>query len=258
MYPILFSFGKVTVYTYGFFIAVGFIAAISYVSHILKQTKSGVLTRDELYNLFFGLIISAITGARILYILVNFNAFLASPLDIFKIWQGGLVYYGGFIAAIAFFILYAFKTKKSFLKMSDIVAPALALGHFFGRIGCFFAGCCYGKECALPWSVAFTNSDSLAVQHVHVHPTQLYEAFANIALFVFLHFYNKKKHASGMTLAFYLIIYAVMRFTVEFFRGDFRGEYYLGLSISQIISLILFISGLALIVVIKRRIITNK
>ncbi|MCL2798792.1 MAG: prolipoprotein diacylglyceryl transferase [Endomicrobia bacterium] len=247
MYPILFSFGKITIYTYGFFIAVAFLAAISYVSYVLKKTKSSVITQDELYNLFLGLIVSGIVGARIFYIFVNFNEYLSAPLDIFKVWQGGLVYYGGFITAVGFLVLYAFKKKKSILKLSDIIAPALPLGHFFGRIGCFFAGCCFGRECALPWSVVFNNQHSLALQHVHLHPVQLYEAFGNLLLFMFLHFYNKKSHADGMSLAFYLTGYSVLRFAAEFLRGDFRGGYYLGLSVAQIISAVLFLAGLIIL-----------
>ncbi|MDR1695120.1 MAG: prolipoprotein diacylglyceryl transferase [Endomicrobium sp.] len=252
MHPILFSFGKITLYTYGFFIAAAFIAALSYVSYVLKKTKSEILTQDELYNLFFGLIISGIIGARVFYIFVNFGSFAASPLDIFKVWEGGLVYYGGFITAIAFFVRFAVKKKKSVLKLTDIFAPALSLAHFFGRIGCFFAGCCYGRECGLPWAVVFNDPNSLAVKHVHLHPTQLYEAAGNLALFVFLHFYNKKNHAEGMSLAFYLTGYSVLRFAVEFFRGDYRGGNYFGLSISQIISAILFAAGITVIYKVRK------
>jgi phosphatidylglycerol:prolipoprotein diacylglycerol transferase len=128
-------------------------------------------------------------------------------------------------------------------QLGDFFAPALALGHAIGRIGCFFAGCCYGKESSLPWSVIFNDENSLAVIGVHLHPTQIYETIGNFLLFTFLKFYGRKKRRTGMIFAVYLIIYSVLRFVVEIFRGDYRGIQYVGLSISQVISMGLFMFG---------------
>ncbi|MCL1972916.1 MAG: prolipoprotein diacylglyceryl transferase [Endomicrobia bacterium] len=240
MHPILFSFGNFTVYTYGLFVAVGFFTATLYVA---KTVKSDIISQDNLYSLFLYTIVAAIVGARILYILTNLGEFAGAPLDIFKIWQGGLVYYGGFIVAVLYVIWYAKRKKIPLARLSDAIAPALGLGHFFGRLGCFFAGCCYGKECSLPWSVVFNNTDTLALRGVHLHPVQIYEALGNLMIFVILHFYNKKEHIAGKTFALYLIIYAVLRFSLEFFRGDFRGATFAGLSIAQLVSIILLAAG---------------
>lgn len=244
MHPELFTFGAFTVYTYGFFVAAGFFAATLYIS---KTTKSDIISQDNLYSLFLYTIIAAIAGARLLYVLTNLGDFIKAPLDIFKIWNGGLVYYGGFIAAVLYVVWFTKRRKISLARLSDSFAPALGLGHFFGRIGCFFAGCCYGKECAFGWAVTFNNPDTLAVHGVPIHPTQLYEASGNLLIFLFLHFYNKKEHAAGKTFAFYLIIYAALRFIVEFFRGDYRGNEFFGLSIAQNVSIILFAAGLIII-----------
>ncbi|OEG69536.1 hypothetical protein ATZ36_09000 [Candidatus Endomicrobiellum trichonymphae] len=154
---------------------------------------------------------------------------------------------GGFIAVIIFAYVYAKRKKIHLLKLGDFFAPALALGHALGRIGCFFSGCCYGKESSLPWSVVFINEHSLAVRGKPLHPTQLYEAFANLLLFVFLHFYSKKEHKSGVSFAVYITGYAVLRFIIEFFRGDYRGVQYFGFSVSQIISVFLFAAGVFII-----------
>ncbi len=247
MHPIMLSLGSITVYTYGFFIAVGFLTAFYYISYSLKKSNNKIISQEDLYSLFLYAIIAAIVGARLLYVLVNIKDFIAAPLSVFKVWQGGLVYYGGFIAAAAFIIFYAKKKKIPLGKLSDIVAPALALGHLFGRIGCFFAGCCYGKTCDLPWAVVFTDAHSLAVKGIAVHPTQLYEAFGNLVIFAVLYFYNRKNHAAGKTFALYLVFYAVLRFSIEFFRGDFRGAVFAGLSISQTVSIFLLFSGLFII-----------
>jgi Prolipoprotein diacylglyceryltransferase len=168
-------------------------------------------------------------------------------LDIFKIWHGGLVYYGGFIVAVSYVVWYCVRKKVPIGQLSDNIAPALGLGHFFGRIGCFFAGCCYGKTCDFPFAVVFNNADTLALRGVQIHPTQLYEAFGNLIVSFILHFYNRKEHASGKTFALYLVMYAVLRFIVEFFRGDYRGSEFFGLSIAQNVSILIFFTGLLII-----------
>ncbi|OEG69713.1 hypothetical protein ATZ36_07900 [Candidatus Endomicrobiellum trichonymphae] len=247
MHPILFTFGNFTIYTYGFFVATAFIAAIFYLSHSIKKSKEKIISQDDLYSLVMYIMIFSVAGARLFFVFTDLNEFILYPLSIFKIWQGGLVYYGGFIAVIIFAYAYAKRKKIPLLKLGDFFAPALALGHALGRIGCFFAGCCYGKESSLPWTVVFINEHSLAVRGKSLHPTQLYEAFANFLLFVFLHFYSRKEHKSGVSFAVYIISYAVLRFIIEFFRGDYRGVQYFCFSVSQIISVFLFVAGVFII-----------
>ncbi|MDR1942922.1 MAG: prolipoprotein diacylglyceryl transferase [Endomicrobium sp.] len=248
MYPIIFSIGKLTIFSYGLFVALAFFTAITYISNQIKKSKEKILSQDELYSLFTYIIVSGIIGARFLFVFSNPQDFVLDPMSVFKLWEGGLTYYGGFISAAIFVLAYVRIKKISILKLGDFFAPALALGHAIGRIGCFFAGCCYGKETNVAWSVVFRDKNSLAVLGVHLHPTQLYESFGNFLIFFLLYFYSKKEHKKGFLVSFYFISYAVLRFVVEFFRGDpDRGGQYFGLSVSQILSLILFIIGVSII-----------
>ncbi|GMO64544.1 MAG: prolipoprotein diacylglyceryl transferase [Endomicrobiia bacterium] len=252
MHPILFNLGNFKIYTYGFFVALAFMTTIFYLSYSLKKSKEKLISHDELYSLFVYMVIFAIIGARSFFVFINFRDFVLYPLDIFKIRNGGLVYYGGFISAVTFMFIYAYAKRKKIIlfNLGDFFAPALALGHAIGRIGCFFAGCCYGKASNLPFAVMFTDKYSLAVRGVNLHPTQLYESITNFLLFIFLHFYSKKNSKSkvpGVSLAIYLVSYAIARFIIEFFRDDCMGMYCFGFSISQIISIFLFIAGVLII-----------
>ncbi|MDR0398798.1 MAG: prolipoprotein diacylglyceryl transferase [Endomicrobium sp.] len=248
MHPIIFSFGKLTIFSYGLFVALAFFTAITYLSKQIKKSKEKILSQDELYSLFIYIIVSGIIGARLLFVFSNPQDFVLDPMSVFKLREGGLTYYGGFISAAIFVLAYVRIKKISILKLGDFFAPALALGHAIGRIGCFFAGCCYGKETNVAWSVVFRDKNSLAALGVHLHPTQLYESFGNFLIFFLLYFYSKKEHKKGFLVSFYFISYAVLRFVVEFFRGDpDRGGQYSGLSVSQILSLILFIIGVSIV-----------
>lgn len=233
MYPQLFSIGGFTIYTYGVCIAVGFFVAMQY---IIKHSVNTGITKNQAYDFLFYIIIAGIAGARLMYVLINFKYFLAHPLESVQLWKGGLVYYGGFVAAVLFALAYLNFKKISMPKTADIFAPAVALGHFFGRIGCFFAGCCYGRECG--WFIAINNK----------YPTQLFEAFSNLAIFFILHKFNKREHKPGLTFLLYLIIYPAVRFTIEFFRGDDRGLFILGLSVGQIMSLVIMAAAILIVI----------
>ncbi|MDD5020573.1 MAG: prolipoprotein diacylglyceryl transferase [Endomicrobiaceae bacterium] len=239
MYPELFSVGGITIYTYGVCVAVGFFVAMQYV---IKYSINTGITKNQLYDFLFYVIISGIMGARLLYVIINLDYFLSKPLEVVQLWKGGLVYYGGFIGAVVVAFTYLRSKKISMPKIVDVFAPALALGHFFGRIGCFFSGCCYGKEC-----------DSFFAIH-NKYPTQIFEAFCNLIIFFVLHQVNKKEHKPGLTFLLYLIIYPIIRFIIEFFRGDDRGRFILGLSVGQAISIgIMIISILILIFMYKEK-----
>jgi phosphatidylglycerol:prolipoprotein diacylglycerol transferase len=183
MFPVLFKIGKWPIYTYGLFIAIGTIVAILFVG---REAKKLGQDHEQIMDLCIYLLIAAIVGSRLFYIFSNPKLFLSDPLEIFRIWNGGLVFYGGFVIALVTAILYLKRKKLSLFLTADIMAPPLALGHFFGRLGCLFAGCCYGKATDLPWAITFTNTESLAPLGVPLHPTQLYAAINNLLIFVFL------------------------------------------------------------------------
>ena len=158
MYPVLFKIGPVAIYTYGFFVALGFFIGIA-----VAKKEAARLGQDPVWigDLCFFILIAAIVGSRAFYVVINIEDFISKPLDVLKIWNGGLVFYGGFIFSLLTAYIYLQKRKLPLWQTTDILAPGLAAGHVFGRVGCFFAGCCYGKPCALPWSVTFSNPLSL-------------------------------------------------------------------------------------------------
>ncbi|MBU8849924.1 MAG: prolipoprotein diacylglyceryl transferase [Desulfobacterales bacterium] len=247
MHPVLFHIGSVKLYTYGLFVALGFMTAI-WVSK--KNAKSHGISSQTITDIFFVILISALLGSRLLYVLINFDFYKSNLLDIFKIWNGGLVFFGGFIAAVATTVIYLKLKNLDFWKTADIASPGLALGHAVGRMGCFFAGCCYGKECDLPIAVKFTNPESLAPIGVYLHPTQIYSVFSNLILFFILLWIQKKKKFNGMVFLSYIMLYSLFRSIIEFFRGDFRGDFFFEfISMSQGIGLM--VSLIAFILLIK-------
>ena len=224
MYPELFSIGKITIYTYGVLVALGFFIGMQYIA---KYSKN-IVTKQQVYDFLFYVILIGIIGARLFYVMLDIPYYKSNPLEIFQVWKGGLVYYGGFVAVLIFAFFYCRYKKINIIKLIDVFAPALALGHAFGRIGCFFSGCCYGKstDCFLAIS--------------HKHPTQLYESLGNIIIFFILHNLLKKSHKDGYVFVLYMLLYSILRFYVEFFRGDDRGTFILGLSPAQNISIVIF------------------
>lgn len=235
MYPELFSIGNITIYTYGVFVALGFFVGMQYT---IKYSNN-IIKKQKLYDFLFYVILFGIIGARFFYILLNLPYYLSNPLEILQVWKGGLVYYGGFIAVLIFSFLYCRRKKINIVKLMDLFAPALALGHAFGRIGCFFSGCCYGKNSDCFFAVA------------NRHPTQLYEAFGNLIIFFILHNLYKRSHQNGHVFVLYMLMYSVLRFSVEFFRGDDRGDFLFGLSPAQNISIVIFIVAIIILLFIK-------
>jgi len=242
MSPILFRLGSLNIYAYGFFLALGFIVGLIFA--VLKAKKEGV-PFEHVANLFFYTVLSAIFGSRLLFILVNLDLYRQNPLQMFKVWEGGLVFYGGLILAVGVSIWYMRWHRLPFWKLADLFSPSIAIGLFFGRLGCFFAGCCYGKETSLPWGVVFTDPSSLAPLHLPLHPVQLYEAGGNLALFFFLKWREKIKAFDGEIFWLLILLYAMIRFFVEMVRGDPRGSLFHGLfSTSQGIGIFLGIVSL--------------
>jgi phosphatidylglycerol:prolipoprotein diacylglycerol transferase len=254
MSPILFHFGRFPIYAYGFFIVVGVVAAT--VLAALKIRKSNIKISFEIgIDLFFYTVLSAFLGSRILYVLINFDFFRQHPLEIFRIWEGGLVFYGGLIpgAVVAFWVMKWHRLPV--WKLADLISPLIALGLSFGRMGCFLAGCCYGKETSLPWAVVFKNPDSLARLNVPLHPTQLYDAANGLILFFFLSWMEKRKTYDGQIFWLFLLLYSMTRFFIEIFRGDPRGFLLVDLlSTSQAIGILLAIFSLFMLFYIKKHV----
>ena len=248
MHPVLLNIGNFNLYTYGLFAALGFMTAV-WVSQ--KNAATHDISPQAVTDIFFVILVSALFGARLLYVLINFNNYKDNWLDIFKIWNGGLVFFGGFLGAVIASFIYMKMQNFNTWKTADLLSPGVALGHALGRLGCFFAGCCYGKICDLPFAIKFTNPESLAPLDVYLPPPQIYSVLSNFILFFILMGIQKKKKFNGMVFLTYIMLYSLFRFIIEFFRGDFRGNFIFdSISMSQGIGLMVFF--IALIILIKQ------
>ena len=243
MHPILINIGSFNLYTYGLFMALGFLTAMR-VSKMIAQPHD--ISADTITDIFFVILVSALVGARLLYVVINFKAYQHNLIGVFQIWNGGLVFFGGFLAAVFACVIYFKKKSLDIWKTADVLSPGIAIGHAIGRVGCLFAGCCYGKVCDLPIAIKFTNSESLAPLNVYLHPTQIYSMISNLILFFILLWLQRHKKFHGMVFLIYIMLYSLFRSIIEFFRGDFRGDFIFDfISMSQgigfMVSLIAFI-----------------
>ena len=220
MYPILIEFGFFKIFTYGLLVATGFLVAILLASS--RAEKEG-LDSQKVLDLCFYVMVSALLGARLLYVIVEYRYFLDSPLEIFKFWKGGLVFYGGLILGVLISLWYLKRNQMPMWKTADLLAPSIALGQSIGRWGCFFAGCCYGKKTDVAWGITFTDPRSLAPLEIFLHPTQVYLSLNAVFIFMFLMWLSKRKVFDGQILWAYGILYSIGRFLIEYFRGDDRG-----------------------------------
>jgi len=218
VHPIAFHFGALTITWYGIMVASGFLAGLWAAS---RRAPLGGLSPESVLDLGPWLIIGAIVGARLLYVITFWREqFAGQPLiQIFTVWHGGLVFYGGFIGATLGTVLFALAKKIPTWKLSDVVAPSIALGYAFGRIGCLLNGCCYGKECHLPWAIHFPPPHET---YPHgVHPTEIYDAIWGLLLYLFLARLYRRKTFDGQVFVAFLVGYASLRFLFEFARGDY-------------------------------------
>src|SRR4030043_70438 len=253
MHPILFQFGSLTIYAYGFFIVLGFVTAVVLAGLKIRKSNIGI-SFENIVDLFFYTVLSAIFGSRLFFVLINFDVYRQDPLQIFKIWEGGLVFYGGLVLAVIVSFGYLRWRRLPIWKLADLISPLIALGLSFGRMGCFLAGCCYGSETPLPWAVVFKNPDSLARLNVPLHPTQLYDAVNGLALFFFLTWMEKRKSFEGQIFWLFLFLYSVTRFFIEFYRGDPRGFLFGDfLSTSQGAGILLAISSIFVLFYMKKQ-----
>ena len=253
MYPRLFTIGSFSVPTYGVLVAIGFLVGLFLVS---RSAKRAGLNPDHVGNLAIYVFLAAIVGAKGFMILANADYYFSHPGRIFSLsaLQAGGVFYGGLLAALGTAFWFTRKYDLPWLGTADIFAPGLAIGHGVGRLGCFAAGCCWGKESSLPWAISFT--DPIANQFVGVplnvdlHPTQLYESFGTLVVGFFLLWLCRRPHISGTIIGWYLILYSTFRLGVEFLR-DTSGRVFPGdifLSTTQWIALGLILSGIIVLV----------
>lgn len=255
MYPVLLEFGFLKIFTYGLMVASGFFFAILLAAN---QGKKEGLDPQMIMDLCFYILLAAILGARVLYVIVEYKYFLAAPIDILKVWKGGLVFYGGLILAVGVSIYYLKKHQLPLWQMADILAPPIALGQAIGRWGCLFAGCCYGIRTDQPWGIIFKDSRSLAPLNVSLHPTQIYLSLNALMIFGILIWLRQRKSFEGQVFWAYGIIYSVGRFVIEYFRGDDRGFAFQNiLSTSQLIGIFAFLCSIFMFFTLRHRFLTH-
>ena len=240
MYPELFKVGPFTVYTYGVLLAASYLLGLRLATWRAKQWG---LDPSRVLDLGIYIIIAALVGAKLLLLVVDFDQF-RSPQDLLNLARLGGVFYGGLLLAVGVAFWYIARHRMPFWTTCDVFAPGIALGHVTGRLGCLAAGCCYGKPTDVPWAIVFTNPLALAnvgtPLNVPLHPTQIYEAGAAlIILFVLLATERRGRVFAGRTFWLYMLLYAMSRFVIEFYRGDPRGTVFGLFSTSQFISLVL-------------------
>jgi phosphatidylglycerol---prolipoprotein diacylglyceryl transferase len=241
VHSVAFELGPVTIYWYGVFVAIGFMAAFWTASWLARREG---LPPEIISSLAPWLIGGAIVGARLFYVITYWNTeFVGKPIwEIFMLRRAGLVFYGGFIGAAVASIFYARYRGVNVWKLADVAGPSVALGHVFGRFGCLMTGCCFGKPSTLPWAIQFPQDHW--TQGIPVHPTQMYEAGLNLLLFFGLLWLYRRKNFDGQIMAVYLAGYAVLRSVVEVFRGDHQVLFFGGaLTPAQFVSIGIFSAG---------------
>ena len=254
MYPRLFELGPITVYTYGVLLAAAYLFGLQ-LARVRARARG--LDANRILDLGIYIIISALIGAKLLLLVTDFRTFSRNPQELLTLARSGGVFYGGLILAVAVALIYIRKIGLPLWTTCDVFAPGIALGHVIGRFGCLFAGCCYGKETHVPWAITFRDPFAAAnvgtPLGVHLHPTQLYEAGAELLILVMLLVTERKgRPFPGRTFWLYMLLYAVSRFIIEFYRGDERGAVGM-LSTSQFISVLLAPLAIVMLVYLSRR-----
>jgi phosphatidylglycerol:prolipoprotein diacylglycerol transferase len=262
MFPILIKIGPLTIHSYGFMMALGVGLGVWF---IYRQAKKQGLNAVKIMDAAFYILIISLVGAKLVLLAGNISYYWENPKELFWIAKTGGVFQGGLAFGIIFALWYLHKHRIPTWKVGDIAGAALALGHGFGRIGCFLAGCCWGRECALPWAVKFRSDYAHNLTGIPIdqalHPVQLYESGLNFLNFFVLFLVLRKKKFDGQVFSLYIINYSVIRYFTEFFRGDhaektflFRGPSpFLSLSLPQLFCILGLAAGLLLARIFKKR-----
>jgi phosphatidylglycerol:prolipoprotein diacylglycerol transferase len=255
MYPLLFKLGPLSIYSYGVLLATAYIVGLQLA---LRRADRAGLSGQRVMDLGIFIIISALVGAKLMLFIVEFKQFTSEPARLMVLLKSGGVFYGGLLLGLPVAWWYIQRHKLPLWTTCDLFAPGLALGHSIGRMGCLLAGCCYGLATDVPWAITFTSS--LAATNVGtplgiaLHPTQVYEAVAELAIFGFLLVGERRwRHFAGRTFWTYLLLYPISRIIIEFYRGDPRGMVIGSVSTSQFLSALLVPLAIAMLILLSRR-----
>lgn len=266
MHPRLFSlppfelfghqFGPLTLHTYGFLLAVAFVAGL-WVAN--RQARRAGLDSARITDMAVYVLIGGLVGAKLLLVVVEWPYYARNPRELLSVIQSGGVFYGGLLGALPVAWWYARRHQLDGWRTADVLAPGVALGQAIGRLGCFSAGCCYGRPTDVPWGIAFRDPYATRAVgtplDIPLHPTQIYEALAVGLIFLGLLWLARRKRFHGQVTLVYLFLYAAFRFVIEFYRGDAARGVVLGgrLSTSQFIAILLALAAAAAYPYLRRR-----
>ncbi len=243
MHPEFISLFGRTIYWYGVMMALAFLAGILLWRHLASNNGRPA---DYGSDLAIWVLLPGIIGARLLYVLANWTYYASLPSEIWRIDHGGLVFYGGIVGGAVGALIFAWRRSEPLVELLDFLVVALPLGHAFGRFGCFLNGCCYGAPTRLAWGVAMADNPPAR------HPVQLLESFGNLLIFAVLYLLYRRHPRPGRVGAIYLVLYPVLRFGLEFLRGDERLRFH-GLTAAQWLSLTLIATAFPLAIHAYRR-----
>jgi phosphatidylglycerol:prolipoprotein diacylglycerol transferase len=249
MYRTLFDVGPFSIHTYGLALAVAFWLGIELSA---REARRRGMDPVHIVDLGIVVLVSSVIGSRLFYVLGHLDQYRSNPVDVFKVWEGGLTFYGGLIAGVLFGIGYLRLKRQPLAQAIDVVAPQIALGIAIARIGCFMNGCCFGKESNLPWACTFPPDSQAGwvLPGITLHPTQVYSTIANFGIFIFLRRRLHAAHAAGTVFYAFLIAYGAWRFVIDFLRYYEANMYvgFGGLSITynQVLSMGLMALGAVL------------
>lgn len=239
-----FQFQNIHISSYFIFVTLGLILGCLIFVFNNKGMKK---YRNDLFYCFLYAFVGIIIGAKVLYILSVLKYLIQYPSLWLHILEGGLVFYGGVIGGIIGALIYIKSYKMPLMDFLDNAALAVPIGHAIGRLGCLFGGCCYGKPTDCAFGIVYPESNLIAPSSISIHPVQLYESIANTLIFITILIISKKYKKKGLLGGIYFMLYGVARFTLEFFRADFRGNVWI-LSTSQFISIFMVLIGVFLFV----------
>lgn len=254
MFPKLLELGPINIYTYGVLLAAAYLAGLQYAR---TRARGFGLDADRVMDLGIYIIVSALVGAKLLLVVVEFDHFRRDPAQIWTIVRAGGVFYGGLLAAVGVAFWFIKRHALPLWRTCDAFAPGIALGQAVGRLGCLMAGCCYGRPTELPWGITFTSTIAAAnvgtPLEVSLHPTQLYESVAALMILAGLLIMERRTRGfAGRTFWTYLLLYPSARFLIEFYRGDPRGQVFDLVSTSQAVSLLLVPTSIVMLLILRR------
>jgi phosphatidylglycerol---prolipoprotein diacylglyceryl transferase len=237
VHPELIRLGPLDIHTYGLFVAIGFVVGLAVAA---RRARHEGIDPEKITDFGMWLVISGMLGGKLFHIIFFWNDFIADwRAQGVRSLREGFVFYGGFIVASLTAVLYTRIKRLPLAKLADILAPSVALGHAFGRLGCFFNGCCFGKPCSLPWAVTFPPPHVMA--GIPVHPTEIYEVIGNLFIFAGLSAFFRYRRFDGQVFWLYVMSYGVLRFIVEFFRGDYETYYFGVLTIGHFVAITMIV-----------------